>query len=85
MKDSMEQKFFGSATIGERGQVVIPAEAREALGYAPGDKLLVMCHPVHHGVMLFKIEAAREFIEDFRASMERVAARLEEIQTEEPA
>ncbi len=74
----MEEKFFGSATIGERGQVVIPADAREALGFAPGDKLLVMRHPIHQGVMMFKIEAAREFIEEFRASMERVAAQIED-------
>lgn len=73
----MEEKFFGSATIGERGQIVIPAEAREELGFAPGDKLLVMRHPLHHGLMLFKIEAAREFIEEFRAGMDRVEARIE--------
>ena len=77
MKGSMEDKFFGSATIGERGQVVIPADAREELGFAPGDKLLVMRHPIHQGIMMFKIEAAREFIEEFRAGMDRVAARIE--------
>lgn len=77
MKGSVEDKFFGSATIGERGQVVIPAEAREALGFAPGDKLLVMRHPLHHGLMMFKIEAAREFIEEFRANIDGVAARIE--------
>ena len=74
----MEDKFYGSATVGERGQVVIPAEAREGLGIAPGDKLLVMRHPIHEGIMMFKIEAAREFVEDFRQSMERVQARMEE-------
>ncbi len=73
----MEDKFYGSATVGERGQIVIPAEAREELGIAPGDKLLVMKHPIHEGIMMFKIEAAREFIEEFRASMERVQARIE--------
>ncbi len=34
-------KLFGIVTVGERGQVVIPAEAREALGIDAGDKLLV--------------------------------------------
>ena len=79
----MEEKFFGSATIGERGQVVIPAEAREELGFGPGDKLLVMRHPIHQGIMMFKIEAAREFIEEMRAGMDRVAARIESEMTEE--
>ena len=33
-------QFYGTVTIGERGQVVIPAEAREALGLKKGEKLL---------------------------------------------
>ena len=34
-----EENFYGSATVGERGQLVIPAEAREELGIHPGDKV----------------------------------------------
>lgn len=33
--------FYGTTTIGEKGQVVIPAEARKAMGLKTGDKLLV--------------------------------------------
>ncbi|USN53147.1 MAG: AbrB/MazE/SpoVT family DNA-binding domain-containing protein [Candidatus Nomurabacteria bacterium] len=33
--------FFGTTTLGEKGQVVIPAETRKALNLKPGDKLLV--------------------------------------------
>ncbi len=33
--------FFGTTTIGEKGQVVIPAEARKVMGLKSGDKLLV--------------------------------------------
>jgi len=36
-----KEQFYGTATIGEKGQVVIPAEAREAMGLKKGDKLLV--------------------------------------------
>ena len=36
----MEQ-FYGTATIGEKGQVVIPCEARERMQLQKGDKLLV--------------------------------------------
>lgn len=35
------KKFYGATTIGEKGQVVIPAEAREAMKLNKGDKLLV--------------------------------------------
>lgn len=35
-------KFWGLTSIGERGQVVIPAKARKALQLKKGDKLLVI-------------------------------------------
>ncbi len=34
--------MFGTAKVGERGQVVIPKEARDVLGIRPGDTLLVL-------------------------------------------
>lgn len=33
--------FYGTTTLGEKGQVVVPAEARKAMGLKTGDKLLV--------------------------------------------
>jgi len=35
------KKFYGSVTVSERGQVVIPADARKDFGIKTGDKLLV--------------------------------------------
>lgn len=35
-------KVFGTVTIGERGQVVIPAKIRRSYKLNPGDKLLVI-------------------------------------------
>lgn len=34
-------KCYGSTTVSERGQVVIPAEARREMGLEPGTKLLI--------------------------------------------
>lgn len=34
--------LFGTVRIGEKGQIVIPKEARELFGIAPGDTLLVL-------------------------------------------
>ncbi|MFA6525391.1 MAG: AbrB/MazE/SpoVT family DNA-binding domain-containing protein [Patescibacteria group bacterium] len=36
-----EHVFYGTTTIGEKGQVVIPAEAREKMNLKKGEKLLV--------------------------------------------
>jgi AbrB family looped-hinge helix DNA binding protein len=35
------KKFYGSVTVSERGQVVIPADARKDFGIGTGEKLLV--------------------------------------------
>ena len=35
------RRFYGTVTVSDRGQVVIPAEARRDLGIEVGDKLLV--------------------------------------------
>lgn len=61
----IKEQFFGSVTVGERGQVVIPAEARKRLDINPGDKLLVMGHPFGKGLSLVKIDAMREFLSTF--------------------
>jgi len=34
-------KTYGPATVGERGQIVIPAELRKALNIKSGDQLMV--------------------------------------------
>jgi AbrB family looped-hinge helix DNA binding protein len=35
-------KVFGAVTVGERGQVVIPAQIRKLFKIKPGDKLIVL-------------------------------------------
>lgn len=35
-------KMYGTTTMGARGQVVIPAQARKDLNIKPGDQLMVM-------------------------------------------
>ena len=68
-----EDAFYGSVTVGERGQIVIPSEARAELGFQPGDKLLIMKHPIYKGIMAFKFEAIREFLDEFARNIEELA------------
>lgn len=37
--------FFGTVTVGRRGQVALPAQARKQLGLEPGDQLVVLTDP----------------------------------------
>jgi len=48
-----QRKFLGITTVGEKGQIVIPAEARAALKLAKGEKLVVMS-PHNHALVLVK-------------------------------
>lgn len=36
------QRVFGTAKVGDRGQIVIPKEARAFFGIEPGDTLLIL-------------------------------------------
>ena len=37
-----QQRVFGTAKVGDRGQIVIPQEARRYFGISPGDTLLIL-------------------------------------------
>ena len=37
-----QRRVFGTAKVGDRGQIVIPKEARELFGIKPGDSLLIV-------------------------------------------
>lgn len=36
------KRIFGTAKVGDRGQIVIPKEAREMFNIHPGDTLLIL-------------------------------------------
>ena len=36
------RRVFGTAKVGDRGQIVIPKEAREMFNIQPGDTLLIL-------------------------------------------
>lgn len=37
-----QQRVFGTAKVGDRGQIVIPKEARDFFDIRPGDTLLIL-------------------------------------------
>ena len=67
-------KLYGTTTVGERGQIVIPAEARRDFEITPNTKLLVFGSPGHSGLMLAKSEAVSGFISSATEMLERLEA-----------
>jgi len=63
--------FYGSATVGDRGQIVIPVDARADLGYKPGDRLIVMRHPIYAGLMIAKFEAIQTMVDGLSRNISR--------------
>jgi len=57
-----EFKCLGSATVGPRGQVVIPANVRKELGIDTGATLLVFIGPGKRGLLLLKADAVEEIV-----------------------
>lgn len=58
-KDPDRKRFYGSITVSDRGQIVIPAEARRDFNIEVGDKLLVL-GDLDSGLALMKASSLLE-------------------------
>jgi len=63
-----KRHFYGAVAVGERGQIVIPKEAREDFGIKPGDKLVVLGKG-NRGIVLLKADKLRAFAEKILRSI----------------
>ncbi len=66
------QGYMDMVTLGERGQVVIPAAIRDQLGLGAGDKLMAF---TKHGSMICLIPAS-----SMRSLVDTLTAQLTEIE-----
>ena len=39
----MKNRFAGIAKVGEKGQIVIPKDARDMFNIKPGDSVVILC------------------------------------------
>jgi AbrB family looped-hinge helix DNA binding protein len=65
-----DTRLYGTVKVGDRGQVVIPAEARRELDIKPGDLLFVMAGRNRRGVAMVKADAMRELAEKIMQGLE---------------
>ena len=59
-KDEDEGYFFGTAKVGEKGQIVVPKEARNLFNIKPGDTVVIVGDSAK-GLYVVKSTAVKEF------------------------
>lgn len=73
---TFDKMFHGVATVGERGQIVIPAEVRKKYGMDKGDKLLIFAHPFKEGIMIFPMGEMENFMREMVAGLTQIQEQL---------
>ena len=63
------QRVFGTAKVGDRGQIVIPKEARDFFGIEPGDTLLILGKS-ETGLIVSKPEALNNLADEIFQTVE---------------
>ena len=58
----LENRCLGSTTVGPRGQVVIPVNARKEMGIDAGTTLLVFKALGGQGLVLLKVDAIEQML-----------------------
>lgn len=71
------KRFYGSITVSDRGQIVIPAEARRDFGIEIGEKLLVF-GDLEQGLALMKASKLMEKIPGMMSMLQSVEPEDEE-------
>lgn len=68
-----DMEVYGTVKVGERGQVVIPSSAREALNIKAGDCLLVISTPHKDGIAMIKAEVVKKMVQKMNLGLARTA------------
>ncbi len=54
-----KDKYVGICKVGEKGQIVIPKEARDMFNIKPGDSIIVLCDKTQ-GIALVKSDVIED-------------------------
>ena len=77
------KRLYGTATVGSKGQIVIPAEAREELNIQPGDRLYIVNAMHGAGVVCLKEEMLESMVQQLTAQVEDFRALQQQEQNKE--
>ena len=62
MKNITKDRFIVSVKVGEKGQIIVPKEAREMFGISPGDTLMFLGDK-DRGIALMKSDDVYKLME----------------------
>jgi AbrB family looped-hinge helix DNA binding protein len=68
--ESHSKTFYGLATVGAKGQIVIPAKAREELKIEPGDSLVIVGIKEHGMLGVCPVKTVETMLEHTTAQLE---------------
>ena len=68
--------FYGSATVGERGQIALPVKLRKEFNINKGDKLLVIGNPHHTNIMLVNPETMNRYLEIMSENINQIKSTM---------
>ena len=66
----MKNKYIGKSKVGEKGQIVIPKEARKMFDIKPGDSLVILCDK-KKGMAILKSDVIESNIDDIIKTKEK--------------
>ncbi|KAA0002026.1 MAG: AbrB/MazE/SpoVT family DNA-binding domain-containing protein [Thermoplasmata archaeon] len=69
-----ELEFYGSATVGERGQIALPASLRRELDINAGDKILIFGKKEWKkwGFMAAKVEVLEKLLQEIEKEIRKL-------------
>ena len=67
-------RVYGAATVGERGQIALPADARRELSIDPGDKLMVFGNRLNGSIVLIKADVFEGFADFFMTKLNKLGS-----------
>jgi AbrB family looped-hinge helix DNA binding protein len=70
--------FYGVATVGAKGQIVIPAEARKAFAIEPGDKLVIVGTGNRRMLGICPADEMSQFITEFTKHLDDIRTQIDQ-------
>lgn len=71
MKLPGQPKLLGMTTLNEKGQIVIPKQARDALGMKAGDQLVMTLAPFINALVIVKPEELEQHLKLFARDIKK--------------